>query len=234
MIREKLTDGCCRLVPDASLTPERAAAAINDLRTRFGFDRFYLSFDYCADRESVTAFRLRTDRAVSALRKNLPRTVRLIPMAALQLSPALSQNAELERLRLADSGYLPLALPLISYADWIDTELNRLLYKRHLSPLFLSFELCTVLYPPDVIEKLTRIGNAAFQFGYKSLCDPAVCKIISTLLRRGNPVLLGTSANTPEKVNAFDLAYYRECAFRHLKSADYRSLLEQSRALPSV
>lgn len=226
---EKLTDGCCRLVPDALLCPERAASAIKELHTRFGLNRFYMASDYCAERESVTAFRLRTDRAITSLRTALPKNVRLFSMAAIQLTPDLSQNAELARLQLKDSGYLPLSLPLTSYADWIDTELNRLLYKRHMSPLFLSFELCMILYPSDVIEKLMRIGNAAFQFGYKSLCDPSVCRVISTLLHRGAPVLLGTSASSPEKVNALDLDYCLSCALHHLKSVDYQYLLEQSR-----
>ncbi len=225
----KLTDGCCRLVPDAVLSPERAASAIEELHTRFGLNRFYMASDYYAERESVTAFRLRTDHAITSLRAALPRTVRLLPMAAVQLTPDLSQNAELARLRLKDSGYLPLAMPLTSYADWIDAELNRLLYKRHMSPLFLSFELCMILYPSDVIEKLMRIRNAAFQFGYKALCDPSVCRVIATLLRRGAPVLLGTSLSTPEKVNALDLDDCLACALHHLKSVDYQRLLEQSR-----
>ncbi len=228
---EKLTDWSCRLVPDAIYGTERAADAIADLHTRFGFDRFYVTLDYYAERESVSAFRLRHDRAIASLRTHLPRTVRLFPLTALQLTPTPAQNKDVERLRFSDARYLPLALPLTAYADWIDTALNQLLYKRHFPLLLLSFELCMVLYPPDVIEKLMRIPGAAFQFGYKSLCDPAVCRVISALLHRGAPILLGTSVNTPEKSNAFDLDYYLSCAAHHLSRADFQRLTRHSRAL---
>ncbi|MBQ9784588.1 MAG: hypothetical protein IJW29_03710 [Clostridia bacterium] len=226
---EKLTDWSCRLVPDALSGAAPAAAAIADLHARFGFDRFYVTMDYYDTRESVTAFRMRHDRAMEDMRALLGRSVRLYPLAAIQLSPTLAEEREIERLLLPD-GHLPIALPLSAYADWIDTALNRLLYKRHLSLLLLSFELCTVLYPPDVIQKLMRIPGAAFQFGYKSLCDPNVCRVIAALLRRGAPILLGTSLNAPEKCAAFDLDEYLAGAAQHLNDAELRRLNAYSRA----
>jgi hypothetical protein len=63
-------------------------------------------------------------------------------------------------------------MPICDYADWIDFELNRLLYRAHFKRLlFTSFDICINLYPGDVLEKLMRIPHSVFQFHYHALAD---------------------------------------------------------------
>jgi hypothetical protein len=106
-------------------------------------------------------------------------------------------------------------MPLTEYDDRIDLELNQLLYKRKITPLFLSFELCAILYPKEIVEKLLRIPYAAYQFNYKALQNPEICRMIFSLLSKST-VLLGTSLNRPEKIEFYEFSHYIDCGNRLL------------------
>ena len=152
-------DWNCRLLPTGFFPEEAArknAEAITQMQERFGFGSFCMMADFDHTKESVSEFFLRHKHSLSLLKDYLPHTIKLFSGAAALLSPALSEVNDLSRLKLCKTEYLPLSMPVCAYAEWMDTELNHLLYKSHHALLFLSFERCMLLYPREITEKLRK------------------------------------------------------------------------------
>lgn len=206
-------------------TPEEGAQAISLLHTRLGFNRFLATPTYDSQREPVSHFLLRRDRAAEDLCALIPKQCKLALGAGVVLNPSLHKVDGLEKL-LVGRGRLPIVLPLTEYDDWIDLELNRLLYRRKYKLLFLSMERSIALYPADCIEKLLRIEYAIFQFNFRALTDPACCRVIQTLLQRNRTVLLGTGIDSIDTCYAYDGACYLEKSDLH--PADLQVLLRSS------
>ncbi|MBE6589974.1 MAG: hypothetical protein E7643_07325 [Ruminococcaceae bacterium] len=201
------------------------------MHERFAIKRFCFMTEYDPSTSSLASFRIQRERFLSSLRESLPASFKINYTAAVRLTPHLSEVAELNRLTATADSLLPIVLPLESYTDWMDKELNHLLYKRHMKPLFLSFELYPILYPLDVTERLLRIPDAAYQFNYKAFANPSSARMISTLLQRGATVLLGTASNSVEKLLHYEYDYYLELAKEVLSPSEYSFLMKRNKAL---
>ncbi len=161
--------------------------------------------DYHMREHSVAIHCLCRDRMMEELKHILPPSIEVMAMSALVMDTGVGEMDELSRLIDAGSGLLPISMPLGDYHDGIDRELHLLLHKRHVTPLFLSFERCILLYPEQIIEKLLRIRRAKFQFGYRALENPAVLKIISRLMQENRTPMLGTAVGDIQKARYYEL-----------------------------
>ena len=224
-----ITDWNCQLLPsawDERRSPRRIACALEEMYLRHGITHFHLMPAYDLKRESVSAFLHRTERMKESLSPHLPSVISLHVGSTVSLSPSISDLRSLDRLRYRSS--LCVSLPLCSYADWIDQELNALLFRRRLPLAFFSFEKAVILYPKEIVEKLLRIKGAAFQFSFRSLQEPAVLSVIQSLLKEHKTVLLGTEINAPEKIGLYDLPFYLDRAKGFLGERDFRRLLSNA------
>ncbi len=176
-------------------TPE-ASAALDALREA-GVCRVLLTPTYRPFFTSVRRFCQRRDEAWRKLKGHIPRDMTVKVGALLALEPEACASPELSRLALPGSDYLMLELPLQPFADWMDYELHLLLHKRHLKPIFASFERCVLLYPEDIVSRLMTVPGAAYQFGVTAAANERFLPIIKKLIRQNKPVLLGTGANLP-------------------------------------
>lgn len=197
----------CRLLPQMQellATPEEAARALLLLYEKTGLAQYWMMPRYdCA--ESPVAFCLRREKALRLLREQLPASIRLQASCAALLSKGLFETAHLECLFLSRSKrLLPVEMPLLPYADWMDEELNGLLHVRHCKLFFLSFERCVALYPTEILQKLSRIAGAYFQFSFASLQDERQCAVMLSLLRQGAAVCFGSGMNALEKVQSME------------------------------
>ena len=227
---DKYIDWCCALLPkncNESIVTD-SAAALQDLSSRFGINSFAMVSEYDCTRESVPFFLLRTQSAYEALTKQLDPSLRTELLTTAILSPGLYEIEHLERLLEPSHSLLPIRFPLSNYQEWMDLELNHLLYKKKYRLLFTSFELAMILFPEDTVKRLIRISGAVFQFSYKALTDPKICGIIERLLEQKSKVLLGTSLTTPEKVYFYEFDYYLAMARQHLSPASFRLLLAEN------
>ncbi|MBQ8433026.1 MAG: hypothetical protein IJX28_09105 [Clostridia bacterium] len=173
-------------------------------------------------------FLLKRQRAMERLfaEGELPGTIQLRQGATVLLRASLWETKDLQKLALKRSGHLPLQFPLGAYQEWMDTELNCLLYKGKFPLLFTSFEIPVLLYPKEIIEKLLRIRDAAFQFNYRALSEPTTRNLLRRLLKQGSPVLLGTGVNNTEQARYYELTYALKCAENELTPSEFQALLE--------
>ena len=220
-------DWCCDLLPkncNESLVKD-SVIALQELSLRFGINRFAMVSEYDCTRESIPVFLLRTQSAYNALLKQLDPSFRADLLTTAILSPGLYETEHLDRLLFSSLSLLPIRFPISTYQEWMDLELNHLLYKKKYRLLFTSFELAIVLFPEDTIKKLMRISGAVFQFNYKALTDPRVCRIIEKLLEQKSKVLLGTSLTTLEKVYFYEFEHYLATANQQLSPTAFRLLI---------
>lgn len=202
---------------------------MKEMSERFGIDSFCLTAEFDASTETVAMFLLRMERSQKLLKPYLSKKITVKYFTSVLLLPDLFQTPDLEKLLFSSLKLLPIKLPLCSYADWMDLEFNHLLYKRKCNLLFTSFETAVLLYPQEIIEKLMRISNAMFQFNYRSLTDPKVCKVIKRMIAQRKPVLLGTALDSMEKVWFYEMDHYLRCARNNFSAEEHRILLNQTR-----
>ncbi len=228
---EHLTDWNCRCMPamrERLSKPEETLEVLHFLNRRYGFSGFCMMPDYDAAREPVSVFLLRLSHSQELMSSlgSIPYQIRFAPRALL--IPNLHLCEGLEQL-ISFGSYLPLHLPASSYADYIDYELNRLLYKRKLKLFFTSFELATLFYPWEIIEKLMHIPNAVFQFGYSALSDPTAVRAMKLLLQQNGILLLGTSTDCLARAYRQALSDCEKPATEVLSVAGYQKVLLNSR-----
>ena len=210
-------------------SPQQICNQLSAMYTKFGFTNFSLLCDYCHTSESVSAFLIRLERMEKELRSYLPTPLHIRLQASVLLTPNLCDVVDIHRLCLRHNGYLPILLPLSSYADWIDKELNHLLYHRGILPLFLSFERAIRLYPQEITEKLLRIPRAAFQFAYHDLQNENVAQAVTALLRQNTSIFLGTGLTQAPKIDTYDFPNWEECVNPLLSHDDMATLLRENR-----
>ena len=225
-----VVDWNCHLLPGMGegVTLSEAVSAISHLNDKYEMNHFCMMPDYDCTKEPISVFLLNRYFANQELRKNISKTIKIKLAGRALLTPDLHKTDGLESLLFSSYGYFPIRLPISSYDDWIDYEINRLLYKRHFKLLITSFELCLILYPPEIIKKLLRIPNAAFQLSYKSLTEKGAQKAVSMMLHNNSKILLGTGINSLDKAYQYDLLYYDELAKNKMATADYQTLLRQN------
>lgn len=66
------------------------------------------------------------------------------------------------RLAFGHSDRIFAELPFCNYEEWLEADMNRLLYKNKLKPAFVSFERSLSLVDRDILERFMTIKNAVF------------------------------------------------------------------------
>ena len=174
-------DWNCQLFPHMCgqiSDPSEAAESLCLLSERFGIRRFCMMPDFDSQKETVSMFLLRRFRAARELEGRLPKEIRVRYAGRALINPDLYQTERLKKLCVFGGRFLPVLLPIGEYADWIDLELNHLLYKTQVGLLLTSCELYPIFYPKEALERLFRIENAIYQFNYRALAEPSLCRLI--------------------------------------------------------
>ncbi len=196
---------------------------------RNGIYRVCLTPTYFHTEMSVALFFVWRDMAYKTVESLFPEDVKVRLETSVMLAPNLHQCSALKKLLLSKRHYLMLRMPQ-HYEDWMDYELNRLLYHTKFNKLlFSSFENCIAHYSEEQTQRLMRIRNAAFQFSYSALSDPAVCEIIHQLLSKKQIILLGSGIDSVAKSKQFSLSEALSAAQKHLTEAEIERILLQTK-----
>ncbi len=238
-------DWNCKLLSDIHefhIPPKDTITALTWLEQRFGLNCFCFNPTFRADMDSVASFLAHRESAINALLQSAKDTahdlaspIKILAGVSVDLSQGLHDTYQLDRLKIpfGTERYLPIKLPMCEYSDWIDLELNRLLYTAKHKLLFLSFEIACILYPREIIEKLLRVPGAIYQFNYSSLANPKTCEIINNLIGKRAIVLFGTSLNVIGKIYHYELDYFLDSAQEEYKDFELAQLMKYSVKFPT-
>ena len=208
------TDWNCRLLagfPDQIGNIETAAKALEMIHERASIARFCFLPEFSLSHTSISAFQIRFDAALNALKSLVTFPAVFFGTASVTLLPHFREQIGLRRLCLPKTDYLPISVPLV-FEDWVETELAYLSRRAPYRILLTNAHLLSVFYPNDVIQRLLNLPNLAYQFSFRSLSDPKIASMLRLLLDRDAPVLLGSGVNSLEKAARFDFSFYHEQA----------------------
>lgn len=202
-----LTDWNCHLLPmmgEWITSAQTARRALLRLHERTGLRRFCMMAEFDPSRESLPCFLLERDRAMREVAQTLPPQLRLIAGAYLRLREGISDLKGLERLRLAQSDLFPILLPWNDPLPSVVRDWHGFLYHTTLRPLIMDADHFLLRYPSDVVERLLRLEPIAYQFGFLSLADPAIRRIIRNLHDRNACILIGTGIRSVTAAECYD------------------------------
>lgn len=145
---------------DADLSGKSIALNFSD---KIAFDRLINTFK-CRGMLIATSFNILTDNGIL-------------------------QTTNLSKLSIKSSGYLPVTLPLAGAQAWFDRDINYLLYKQKLKPLFLNFGKAVITYPNNFIEHITDVPGAVFSFDVMSVFNKDFDRIIHRILSKNGYIV---------------------------------------------
>ncbi len=197
------------------------------LRDRFNIKRFCFSAVYDPGFESVNAHLLRRDRTEKKVQELLAGTkIKMKMMSVVPIAPNLGHVPDLDCLYMFGGTHLPIVLPLYGMCDWLDLELNSLLYKYKHKLFFTSFDRTFDVYPREFVEKCIRIPKAVFQISFQSLSNKSFAYMVRAALREKIPFLLGSELQTGASACFYEFDYYMQKAEQYLSREALERLLE--------
>ncbi len=228
---QELVDWNCHLLPgmgEGVASATQSIKAMQYLYRQYGINRFCMMPQFDPTYEPLSVFLLRVESAKTQLHLPSRAPIRICCHPRVHLISDLHLCEEIQQLRFGINGYLPLMLPITEAPDYLEFEINRLLYKRHFKLWFSDFEKAILLYPPEVIERLCHVKDTVFQFGWRSLCEPAVREAIKQMRINKVHVVFGSSVGSLEDAHNFRYLRYQKAATDSFSAAAYRSLILRS------
>ena len=119
--------------------------------------------------------------------------IKFVPKLYLSLEAPYIKN--ISDLKVKNTNYIFLELPMQQNPAYVPEALNKILYNCHLTPVFTEFQAVNMFYPADEIEKMIRIKNAAFQFNIRTIYNENNINLIKKILKCNNTILLGTNSD---------------------------------------
>ena len=171
------------------------------LRTTFSFfgdlgiKKFLFTVDCHCDRYSVSQMTDRIRQAHIALEAVRPRGISVAVCANVQMYEGISEDPLLHRLYANRSNYLFLKLPIFSSEDWINMDLNRILFQRHCIPIFSRFEENMKTNPKSQMELLLYSSSFIGCFDLNYITSLVAFQSISDMIRHEVAILPSISHN---------------------------------------
>ncbi len=168
---------------DASLTDLFSFFSENGIRRFF----FCEPFDHNCHSISQVKCRIRDIKKVIGAR--CPRGVRFSVCADIQMSDGISSVSALRRLLIPHTDSLFLRLPIFRFDDWINTELNSILFRHRFLPIFSCFEANLKTNPSHQLTQLIHSDPFRVCLDINYMTAPFSQPILYDLIQRNVPIL---------------------------------------------
>ena len=90
------------------------------------------------------------------------RDTRIYTAANILLDQDVARNQDLLNFTLPHTDRIFVSLPIFTGHEWLEADLSHLIYRKHLQPLFTSFERNAITYSEDMLERFSRLPNTVF------------------------------------------------------------------------
>lgn len=155
---------------------------------------FIHDFDFRSDNLTLTLNKFKSYS--EHLTKLSPRKSHIKVCANLPLIDDSVENSDLSRLKISKKDN-SIFVSIPTFQDTSDnrfaTNLNKLLYRRNLFPIFTSFEYQLKSAPSDFLNKLLSVKNCGFAFDINFLFAPQTSNLHATLLSSNIHILPSVS-----------------------------------------
>lgn len=206
---------------------DEAAALLGGL-TSAEIRRVIFAPRYCPRLESgfdsVGYFVRMRNRVFRSVKSSVPRGIAATLAAEVVMYPGCFNDPEITRLAFGIARCMICSLPFPIYNDEIFKDINKLVYRIGIIPIFAEFNRYLLFYPEDIIRKLLNVPGAAFQFNVRSLDYKDTVKFVMSLISSGKHVLFGTGARRAGRYEA-DTGDHFRLLRRSLGEADFNLLM---------
>ena len=127
-----------------------------------GIRKFIFTYEF--DRYAYpTSFAIQKFRTLKPYLKSLaPRGVRIYTAFNIVMTEGFVFDPSFNRFTFGHSNRVFVDLPFYDYEHWLESDMNRLLYKNKLNPAFTSFDRNFTVCDRDMLNRFLSIKNAVF------------------------------------------------------------------------
>ena len=125
-----------------------------------GVKKFIFTYEYDRDLKPVSSAFAKFKSLKPYLRSLAPRGVRIYTAFNVVLSEGLVYDKEFTRFSFGHSDRIFISLPYDNQIEWLESDMNHLLYKNKQKPAFISFR--HIDHSQDILNRLTAIKSSIF------------------------------------------------------------------------
>lgn len=137
-----------------------------------------------------------------------PRGVRIYTAFDVIMSDGIVFDPSFKRFTMGHSNRVFIDLPFYNYENWLESDMNHLLYKNKLKPAFTSFERIGDIYEPAMLDRFMTIKNAIFCMDVNYLTSIQATSNVKKLILQGAtifPCVSNDPFNYPGIIKSFNL-----------------------------
>ena len=154
-----------------------------------GIKNFIFTFDYDHDSRPIS-FAISKFRTLKPYLSSLaPHGVHIYTSFNVIMSEGFVYEPSFNRLSLGHSDRIFLSLPYFDYEDWIESDMNRLLYKNKLKPTFISMERYLKNDDRNFINRFIAIKNSIIALDVNYITSLDATKTIIDLISRSSMIV---------------------------------------------
>ncbi len=156
-----------------------------------------------------------------------PRGTHIKTAHSISFAYGLSQNPVCSRFRISRKSHATfISIPMFPdvSSNKFAIELNRILYRKNIFPIFNSFESIIKTSPCTFYSKLLSLSNAGFVFDINYLVDPTSKDIVNLILDRNIHILPSISCDISNYIGISKQSQY---FLELVGKKDYYSLCSQ-------
>ena len=167
-----------------------------DFFTPLGIKNFAFlnEFDFVSDN---LTFRLNESNELKKLLTDIsPRGARIKTSRSISFADGMSQNSNISKLCISRKNHASfISLPIFpdTSNNGFAIELNRLIYRKNIFPVFNSFDLIIKTAPTTFCDKLLALKNVGFALDINFLLDTNNSKYLEIILDNNTHVLPSVS-----------------------------------------
>lgn len=180
-----------------------------------GVKRIFLAREYDTS-ITVKAHIRRESHYFAAARKSLCPRMKIVPIHTITLFKGISAFEDLDALALKTStgAFLYIKVPFGIDQDTLASELHNIIYKRKLTPVFVSTETLQQFCTERMFQTVLAVPNAVYQISYSHLAgNKSACELLKFLVSKRKNVILGSGTD-------FDACPYKNIDF-YIKQISY-------------
>lgn len=189
---------------------------ISKIYRAHGVKRIFLAREYNPS-ITVTAHIRRESHYFAAARKSLCPRIKIIPIHTITLFKGISAFADLEKLAMKTNAgaFLYIKVPFGIDQDTLASELHNIIYKKKLTPVFVSTETLQQFCSERMFQTVLSVPNAVYQISFSHLVgNKSVYELLKLLIGKRKNIIFGSGTD-------FDACPYKNIDFyiKHIRNA---------------
>ena len=207
---------------DNQLFDETILLATFQFFSELGIRHFIFTYELDCDRMTIPAALSKLKHVQSRLKRCKTRGSRFYLALRPILTEGLVTHKQFKRLAFGQSSdCLFLSLPLFVGDEWVASDLNYLLYKQKLNPVFTSFERNLQTNSKELVNSISHISSAVYALDAMLLTSNEGFAIAQDLIKNGCRILPCVSKHLSEYAG-IQKSYAH--LMDHVPSVDYFNL----------